>query len=104
MAAWAKVHTPSIATTCHNTITSYLTNIVATISGGYTLTTIEKAARQLEEQGEWEDILMETPESESPLSELSIWQISTLKRRRKKMNKHKLRKRRKKMRLKTRRQ
>jgi hypothetical protein len=38
----------------------------------------------------------------SPLSDLSIWLISTLKRRKKMMNKHKLRKRRKKLRLKTR--
>ena len=104
--AAAKVHAP-ITTTHHNTITSYLTNIVATISGDYTLTTIEKAARQLEEQGEWEDIPNTTTTTaimESPQSDISIWQISTLKRRRKKMNKHKLRKRRKKMRLKTRRQ
>jgi hypothetical protein len=38
----------------------------------------------------------------SPLSDLSVWLISTLKRRKKMMNKHKLRKRRKKLRLKTR--
>ena len=36
------------------------------------------------------------------LLDLSIWLISTLKRRKKMMNKHKLRKRRKKLRLKTR--
>jgi hypothetical protein len=40
--------------------------------------------------------------SSSPLSDLSVWLISTLKRRKKMMNKHKLRKRRKKLRLKTR--
>ena len=40
--------------------------------------------------------------SPSPLSDVSIWLISTLKRRKKMMNKHKLRKRRKKLRLKTR--
>ena len=38
----------------------------------------------------------------SKLEELSVWLISTLKRRKKMMNKHKLRKRKKKMRLKTR--
>lgn len=37
----------------------------------------------------------------SKLEELSIWLISTLKRRKKMMNKHKLRKRRKKLRLKS---
>lgn len=72
--------------------------------------TVDEVARKLaeEQEGEWDDVppgaaavqLME--EVEELLSELSIWQISTLKRRRKKMNKHKLRKRKKKLRLKTR--
>ena len=43
----------------------------------------------------------EGEEEETPQS-LSLWLISTLKRRKKMMNKHKLRKRRKKLRLKTR--
>ena len=43
--------------------------------------------------------LMET--AGGKLEELSIWLISTLKRRKKMMNKHKLRKRRKKLRLKS---
>lgn len=40
-------------------------------------------------------------DNDSVLKELSIWLISTLKRRKKKMNKHKLRKRRKLLRLKS---
>jgi hypothetical protein len=47
-------------------------------------------------------MIAETLPDPSPLSDLSVWLISTLKRRKKMMNKHKLRKRRKKLRLKTR--
>jgi len=89
--------------------------ILPAFMGDSALIAVEKYATQLEEkeieeEGEtekWEDIvttIMESP-TESSLEEqqsLSIWQISTLKRRKKMMNKHKLRKRRKKMRLKTR--
>ncbi len=73
--------------------------------------------------GTWEDVTSFTTVSQSPsasttssttaalydesasasgLDSLAIWQISTLKRRKKMMNKHKLQKRRKKLRLKTR--
>ena len=76
------------------------------ISGDSVLTTVDNTMTQIEkkEDGEWEDITATTlvmEETASALEELSIWQISTLKRRKKMMNKHKLRKRRKKMRLKT---
>mmetsp|Transcript_3024 Transcript_3024/g.6622 ORF Transcript_3024/g.6622 Transcript_3024/m.6622 type:complete len:152 (-) Transcript_3024:163-618(-) len=87
-----------------NNITSYLSKMVANVSGDLTLATMDYAATQMEEEGEWEDIstaIMESP-ADDILSELSVWQISTLKRRKKMMNKHKLRKRRKKLRLKTR--
>mmetsp|Transcript_17972 Transcript_17972/g.32502 ORF Transcript_17972/g.32502 Transcript_17972/m.32502 type:complete len:182 (-) Transcript_17972:29-574(-) len=65
----------------------------------------EQEGEREEEDSRWEDIVTQiTDESASPSEDLSIWQISTLKRRKKMMNKHKLRKRKKKMRLKTRRQ
>ena len=75
------------------------------ISEDSVLTTVDNTMIQIEkkEDGEWEDITATTlvmEETASALEELSIWQISTLKRRKKMMNKHKLRKR-KKMRLKT---
>ena len=102
-----------------NNITSHISNTMMTnLSGDYTLVTMDSIARNLEEEkeeGDWEDIIisttapkttvMESPqeeESDCLLEELSLWQISTLKRRKKMMNKHKLRKRRKKNRLKTR--
>mmetsp|Transcript_29342 Transcript_29342/g.61869 ORF Transcript_29342/g.61869 Transcript_29342/m.61869 type:complete len:168 (+) Transcript_29342:217-720(+) len=117
----AAVESDAISSACNGasskTLTSYLTNmiILPTLMGDSALIAVEKYATQLEEkeieeEGEtekWEDIvttIMESP-TESSLEEqqsLSIWQISTLKRRKKMMNKHKLRKRRKKMRLKTR--
>ena len=91
--------------------------MMTNLSGDYTLVTMDSIARKLEEgkEGDWEDIIisttapkttiMESPQEEESnclLEELSLWQISTLKRRKKMMNKHKLRKRRKKNRLKTR--
>ena len=101
-----------------NNITSHFSNTMMTnLSGDYTLVTMDSIARKLEEEkeeGDWEDIIiattpkttiMESPQEEESnclLEELSLWQISTLKRRKKMMNKHKLRKRRKKNRLKTR--
>ena len=95
------------STTPYNAITSYLSNMIGgNISGDSVLTTVDNTMTQIEkkEDGEWEDITATTlvmEETASALEELSIWQISTLKRRKKMMNKHKLRKRRKKMRLKT---
>ena len=102
----------TIPSTLHKTykqITSQISNyLIATLSfGDFTLVTIDNMARKIDEvEGNkcWEDVsstpLME--EESTLLDELSIWQISTLKRRKKMMNKHKLRKRKKKMRLKTR--
>lgn len=98
-----------------NNIASHFSNTMTNLSGDYTLVTMDSIARKLEEEkeGDWEDIIIATPtkttimespqeESNCLLEELSLWQISTLKRRKKMMNKHKLRKRRKKNRLKTR--
>lgn len=48
-----------------------------------------------------EDDSSDVDEEEQTLADAAIWRISTLKRRRKMMNKHKLRKRRKKLRLKS---
>ena len=51
---------------------------------------------------EWnQDVMERMEEKEEELSSLGLWLISTLKRRKKKMNKHKLQKRRKKLRLKS---
>jgi len=102
----------AIPSTLHKTyqqITSQISNyLIATLSGDLTLVTIENMVRKIDESEEnscWEDV-SSTPlimeEETTLLDELSIWQISTLKRRKKMMNKHKLRKRKKKMRLKTR--
>ena len=101
-----------------NTSSSYINNITSHFSNTMMtkLVTMDSIARKLEEEkeGDWEDIIiattpkttiMESPQEEESnclLEELSLWQISTLKRRKKMMNKHKLRKRRKKNRLKTR--
>ena len=105
----------TIPSTLHKTykqITSQMSNYLTTLSSGdLTLVTIDKIARKIDESEDsscWEEddvsstlsIIME--EESTLLDELSIWQISTLKRRKKMMNKHKLRKRKKKMRLKTR--
>ena len=103
---------PSTLNKTYKQITSQISNyIIATLSGDLTLVTIDNMERKIDEVEEnsfWEDVVSSTPfimmeeESSSTLDELSIWQISTLKRRKKMMNKHKLRKRKKKMRLKTR--
>ena len=101
---------PSTLTKTYKQITSQISNyLIATLSSGdLTLVTIDNIERKIDEIEEnvcWEDV-SSTPlimmEESSTLDELSIWQISTLKRRKKMMNKHKLRKRKKKMRLKTR--
>ena len=97
-----------------NNIKSHFSNTMTNLSGDYTLLTMDSVVRKLEEEKDedWEDIIITTTtpkttpimeeESNCLLEELSLWQISTLKRRKKMMNKHKLRKRRKKNRLKTR--
>lgn len=104
----------SISSTVNKTykqITSQISNyLTATLSGDLTFLTIDNMVRKkedVEENSCWEDVsstpfIMEEETSLTLLDELSIWQISTLKRRKKMMNKHKLRKRKKKMRLKTR--
>mmetsp|Transcript_2252 Transcript_2252/g.2879 ORF Transcript_2252/g.2879 Transcript_2252/m.2879 type:complete len:153 (-) Transcript_2252:253-711(-) len=88
-----------------NIIQSTICNLVANLSGDATLVSLEQTQSQIEEN-KWGgdaslDLFVLKGEEESPLS-LSVWLISTLKRRKKMMNKHKLRKRRKKLRLKTR--
>ena len=102
------------SSSCINNMKSHFSNTMTSLSGDYTLLTMDSVARKLEEEkeGDWEDIIITTTtpkttpimeeESNCLLEELSLWQISTLKRRKKMMNKHKLRKRRKKNRLKTR--
>ena len=101
--------TASTLTKTYKQITSQISNyLIATLSRDLTLVTIDNMVRKIDETEEnkyWEDasstpLIME--EESSLLDELSFWQISTLKRRKKMMNKHKLRKRKKKMRLKTR--
>mmetsp|Transcript_9394 Transcript_9394/g.14097 ORF Transcript_9394/g.14097 Transcript_9394/m.14097 type:complete len:111 (-) Transcript_9394:221-553(-) len=86
-------------------IQSTICNLVANLSGDATLVSLEQTQSQIEENklggDASSDLFVLKEEEESPLS-LSVWLISTLKRRKKMMNKHKLRKRRKKLRLKTR--
>ena len=89
-----------------NIIQSTICNLVANLSGDATLVSLEQTQSQIEENKLVGDassdlFVLKEEEEESPLS-LSVWLISTLKRRKKMMNKHKLRKRRKKLRLKTR--
>mmetsp|Transcript_53453 Transcript_53453/g.113537 ORF Transcript_53453/g.113537 Transcript_53453/m.113537 type:complete len:169 (+) Transcript_53453:111-617(+) len=89
---------------------SRLSNAMATaLSGESALAAVERTLERMEgEEGRrWEDVVeaIKTTAEDAPAGgsdDLSIWQISTLKRRKKMMNKHKLRKRRKKNRLKTR--
>ena len=88
-----------------NIIQSTICNLVANLSGDATLVSLEQTQSQIEENmlvgDASSDLFVLKEEEESPLS-LSVWLISTLKLRKKMMNKHKLRKRRKKLRLKTR--
>jgi hypothetical protein len=105
--------TPSIV----SDIKSLLSNFASNLSGNGVLITMDSydVSRSNEKtyEEEWEDLpntssqiassLMDTTSTNGDLlSGFSLWQISTLKRRKKMMNKHKLRKRRKKLRLKTR--
>jgi hypothetical protein len=71
----------------------------ALIATNYTQNTLSDASEGGDVVTSGISSLMETTASQ--LEELSIWLISTLKRRKKMMNKHKLRKRRKKLRLKS---
>ncbi|KAL7517534.1 hypothetical protein ACHAWX_002453 [Stephanocyclus meneghinianus] len=89
-------------------IKSTIFNTVANLTGNGVLVTIDYYQVNNKEEEDSEDIstagnhvasLMD--KASASLSELSIWLISTLKRRKKMMNKHKLRKRRKKLRLKS---
>lgn len=90
-------------------IKSSICNLFANLSGDVTtLVSLHQTQSQIEKDN-WGGVMsssdlvaLKEEEDESPLS-LSVWLISTLKRRKKMMNKHKLRKRRKKLRLKTRR-
>ena len=89
-------------------ITSSISNIVANLSGDAAIVSLHQTQSAIEEENlglitatTTDLFAMKEEEEESPLS-LSVWLISTLKRRKKMMNKHKLRKRRKKLRLKTR--
>jgi hypothetical protein len=89
-----------------NNIKLSVCNLFANLSGDATLVSLIETQSQIEEEN-WGDatsqdlFVLKEEEEETPLS-LSLWLISTLKRRKKMMNKHKLRKRRKKLRLKTR--
>mmetsp|Transcript_28082 Transcript_28082/g.44182 ORF Transcript_28082/g.44182 Transcript_28082/m.44182 type:complete len:167 (+) Transcript_28082:165-665(+) len=100
-------------TTNNNMKSSICNYLVAILSGDATaLVSLHQTQSQIiEEENNWGGVMSSTDlvvrkeeeeDEESPLS-LSVWLISTLKRRKKMMNKHKLRKRRKKLRLKTRR-
>lgn len=88
-----------------NIIQSTICNLVANLSGDATLVSLEQTQSQIEENklvGDASSNLFVLKGEEESLLSLSVWLISTLKRRKKMMNKHKLRKRRKKLRLKTR--
>jgi hypothetical protein len=75
-----------------------MTNILANITGNEVFITTSHIQNNVE-GGSAVTSLVDT--AASKLQELSLWLISTLKRRKKMMNKHKLRKRRKKLRLKS---
>jgi len=104
-----RTHTPvmSASDAFRNNIKSSIFNLFANLIGDVTLVLLDQAQSRIEEE-DWGDttsstdiFVLKEEEAETPLS-LSLWLISTLKRRKKMMNKHKLRKRRKKLRLKTR--
>jgi hypothetical protein len=88
-------------------IKSTMANILTNMSGNGALLTTDCTQISLSAtmQEEGEIALTESVSlldmAASKIEELSIWLISTLKRRKKMMNKHKLRKRRKKLRLKS---
>lgn len=96
---------PSNGINCHsdaleptNNIKFSMTNILANITGNGVFITTSHIQNNVE-GGSAVTSLVDT--AASKLQELSLWLISTLKRRKKMMNKHKLRKRRKKLRLKS---
>lgn len=115
MSSGNNTYTPSAVVDAYtasitNTIQSPLCNIIAKLSGDATsLASLDCSLSHNYNENSWaEDAAALSPfeveegeEEETPQS-LSLWLISTLKRRKKMMNKHKLRKRRKKLRLKTR--
>lgn len=121
MSSGNNTYTPStVVSACTasitNTIQSPLCNIIAKLSGDATSLASLNCSLSHNNHNNiiWaEDVAALSPnlpvfeveeseeEEETPQS-LSLWLISTLKRRKKMMNKHKLRKRRKKLRLKTR--
>ena len=79
-------------------IKTTLAHMIANISRDSALIVTDFTQTSLSETESNESIMNITA---SKLEELSVWLISTLKRRKKMMNKHKLRKRRKKLRLKS---
>ena len=121
MSSGNNTYTPSTVVAAYtasitNTIQSPLCNIIAKLSGDATsLASLDcNLSHNNHNNIIWTDAAALSPnklpvfeveegegEEETPQS-LSLWLISTLKRRKKMMNKHKLRKRRKKLRLKTR--
>ena len=119
MSSGNNTYTPSTVVSAYtasitNTIQSPLCNIIAKLSGDATsLASLDCSLSHNNHYNIiWADTAALSPnlpvyeveegeEEETPQS-LSLWLISTLKRRKKMMNKHKLRKRRKKLRLKTR--
>lgn len=89
-------------------IKSSVCNLIANLSGDVTFVSLDQTQSQIEEEN-WGDAnelsnlsVLKEDDDEGISQSLSVWLISTLKRRKKMMNKHKLRKRRKKLRLKTR--
>jgi hypothetical protein len=120
MSSGNNTYTPSTVVAAYtasitNTIQSPLCNIIAKLSGDATsLASLDCSLSHNNNENSWaEDAAALSPnipvfeveegeEEEETTQSLSLWLISTLKRRKKMMNKHKLRKRRKKLRLKTR--
>jgi len=85
-----------------NNIKSSLCNLIAYLSGDVTLISLDQKLSQNEEEMGGDITNLSVLEEEETSQSLSLWLISTLKRRKKMMNKHKLRKRRKKLRMRTR--
>jgi len=120
MSSGNNTYTPSTVVAAYtasitNTIQSPLCNIIAKLSGDATsLASLDCSLSHNNHNNIiWADAAAISPnlpvfeveegeEEEETTQSLSLWLISTLKRRKKMMNKHKLRKRRKKLRLKTR--
>jgi hypothetical protein len=121
MSSGNNTYTPSAVVSAYaasitNTIQSPLYNIIAKLSGDATSLASLNCSLSHNNHNNiiWADAAAISPnlpvfeveegeeEEEETTQSLSLWLISTLKRRKKMMNKHKLRKRRKKLRLKTR--